>query len=474
MRRSVNLLIRICACILIMITAYNCVLTTHAGNINSNEARVINAASGTFTYKGKTYKAYSDYVNELYSYLADDDVDLTKAQADEAISYIYSNVAEGIDSGYVYEVKDKSDNNTDTNQGNDQQTTEAQSDKSAKEVSDKEVEKLFKEIDKDIKEKEKYSETLSATETDSYLIVDDDHITINTGDNEIKLFKNDRIIPLPFVRFFVIIGIVITAINAVILVILSVKGCMRFMGQDRRKPRKGHRVRRRIRKVCRYILTVTNAVAFTLVCLILAICFGLFDNNRIMQNIQSSGYFRYAYTQYLADDVGAESDEESTNTSAKILTYDEFIVQEKVNISSTFETETPLEQIEIDDKSIAPYVRRMQLDIKESMLVSMILLIISIMISIVANYFMDLRRDRGIKSLSISIIAGTVIIFVVAALLALFDIEKTFFIEPQYLKNIIEDMMDYIIKIFVIIGLFGTAFGASLVGLYRSMRSNRM
>ena len=35
-----------------------------AGDINGDEARVVAAASGTFTYDGKTYKAYSSYVSE--------------------------------------------------------------------------------------------------------------------------------------------------------------------------------------------------------------------------------------------------------------------------------------------------------------------------------------------------------------------------------------------------------------------------
>ncbi|MBO4864160.1 MAG: hypothetical protein J5517_07330 [Eubacterium sp.] len=465
MRRSFNLLIRVFVSALIMITAYNCVFTSHAGSINSNEARVISAASGTFTYKGKTYKAYSDYVNELYSYLADDDVDLDKDQADEAISYIYSNVKEGIDSGYVYEVKDKDDKHTDLDNLPDDPAANADtgndSEKAAKESSDKEVAQLFENIDKNVKEKEKYSKELTATQTDASLIVNDDSITINTGEKEIKLFKNDRIIPTGFVRLFVIVGALCLVINALILIILSAKGCMRFLGQDRQKRRKGHRERRRIRKVCRYILTVTTAVAFTFVCLILAIGFCLFNNNRIMQNIQSSGYFRYAYTQYLAE------------TDTNILSYDDYIFKQKLSINSTFENDTPLEKLEVDDKSIAPFVKRMQLDMKSGLIISLICLTVSLILSIIANFFMDLRRDRGIKSLSISIFAGTIIVFIVAVLLSVFSIERSFFIEPQYLKNIIEDMMNYIVKIFVIIGLFGTAFGSSLVGLYRTMRRYR-
>ena len=51
-----------------------------AGDINSSEAGLIAAASGTFTYDGKTYRAGSAYVNSLTSYLSGDDVDLTAEQ----------------------------------------------------------------------------------------------------------------------------------------------------------------------------------------------------------------------------------------------------------------------------------------------------------------------------------------------------------------------------------------------------------
>lgn len=79
-----------------------------AGTINSNESRVIAAASGTFSYNGKTYRADQAYINSLTSYLYSEDVDLTSEQADEAISMIYSNVAEGIEKGYLYDISDTS------------------------------------------------------------------------------------------------------------------------------------------------------------------------------------------------------------------------------------------------------------------------------------------------------------------------------------------------------------------------------
>lgn len=79
-------------------------MVAFAGEINGNEARVISAASGTFVYDGKNYKAGTAYINSLISYLSADDVDLSAAQADEAIGMMYANIAEGVNGGYLYEV----------------------------------------------------------------------------------------------------------------------------------------------------------------------------------------------------------------------------------------------------------------------------------------------------------------------------------------------------------------------------------
>ncbi|MBP3232963.1 MAG: hypothetical protein J6M65_00865 [Eubacterium sp.] len=454
---------------------------SYAGNINSEEARVIGTASGTFTYKGKTYRAYSSYIDELYSYLAEDDIDLDSDDADAAIAYIYENVKEGIDEGYVYEVKSEDDKNNvdldkipDTSSDN---TNEAAKETAA-EASNKEVKKIFEDLDKEHEERLKYSDIQSATDSDASLIVDDKSITVTTDKGEIKLFSDSRIIPKSFTDIFVILGIVILVINIVIFVVLSVKSCMRFKGQDRSKPKKGHRKRRRIRKICRNILTVTSSIAFMIICLIIAISIVFFNNDKIMQTIQGSGYFRYGYTLYLKDtastnDGDTNESSEETGEDEKDLSYEDFIVKEKLSISSTFESEEPLSKEQITDRSIAPYIKRMQIDLKISLIISFICCTIALAFAIICNVFMDLRRDRGVKSIAISVFVGTIITFVCAVLLAILRIEDYFFVEPGYLISFLNDMMDYLIKVFMVIGLFGTAIGASLVGLYKGMRKDR-
>lgn len=72
--------------------------------INANEQRVISAASGTFEYEGKTYRAKASYVSQLTAKLDKEGVDLTSADANAAISQIMANVGTGVKQGYLEEV----------------------------------------------------------------------------------------------------------------------------------------------------------------------------------------------------------------------------------------------------------------------------------------------------------------------------------------------------------------------------------
>lgn len=106
--------------------------------INANEQRVIAAASGTFEYQGKIYRAKDAYIGQLRSKLDQEDVDLSSADASAAIEQIMANVGTGVAQGYLEEV------------------TEEKSDQPDK--SSKETEKSKKSEEKREKEKEKKKE----------------------------------------------------------------------------------------------------------------------------------------------------------------------------------------------------------------------------------------------------------------------------------------------------------------------------
>lgn len=79
-------------------------MTVLAGGINAYESSVISVACGTFQYNGKTYVAKAAYQAQLQAKLAEDGIDLTQDQANEAISLIYANVETGVVQGYLEEV----------------------------------------------------------------------------------------------------------------------------------------------------------------------------------------------------------------------------------------------------------------------------------------------------------------------------------------------------------------------------------
>ena len=91
----------VCTSILMFLLLFCQCVVVFAGSINGDEARVVNAASGTFTYEGKKYVSSQDSLNALQAYLSRDDIDLTAEQADEAISIMRNNVQAGVEEGYI-------------------------------------------------------------------------------------------------------------------------------------------------------------------------------------------------------------------------------------------------------------------------------------------------------------------------------------------------------------------------------------
>lgn len=107
-------------------------MNVQAGEINANEARLVSAASGTFTYEGKTYHASSQYIGELRAYLSKDDVDLTAADVSSLISDMNANIAAGVQEGYlVPDVEETEEDATDEEASGEKASGEETSDDEA-------------------------------------------------------------------------------------------------------------------------------------------------------------------------------------------------------------------------------------------------------------------------------------------------------------------------------------------------------
>ena len=79
-------------------------ITVFAGNINSEEQRLLDAANMEYLYNDKKYIVTENAKQRARNYLMQDDVDLTKEDVDSAINQIYYRIEEGISKGYLIPV----------------------------------------------------------------------------------------------------------------------------------------------------------------------------------------------------------------------------------------------------------------------------------------------------------------------------------------------------------------------------------
>ena len=231
----------------------------------------------------------------------------------------------------------------------------------------------------------------------------------------------------------------------------------------------GHRKRRKIRKICRRILTVTTAVSIAGIFLIMALFVIVFNNSRILQNVQDSGYFRYAYIEYLTE-LG-KNEKDTTEVSEQVdMSYDDFVIREK---QATEQLLQGNRDVKYQQSNVAPYVLRLKEDMQTSMLISGILFVLSTILGCVFTIFMDLRRDRGIRMIAVSEIIGTAFAGVLTILLLLLNPAKHLFIEPDYLYLFFKNHVDWMIRVLSVITVFGLVFGMSLIGIYFSRRKEK-
>ena len=397
------------------------------GNINDAEAGILAVAKGTFEYEGKTYAAYSSYIDKLYNYLMKDSVDLSSGQAKKVINYIYSNVKRGLERGYIYEVKPGTEANTEAgtegktesgteavtgegktehtgesgnesteatsgsgqstesgnggNQGSGNTTedpgkttesTEQRTEQSTEQNpggsgtddpsgnqndgtgDELDVDDLFSELGKNEDLSKKVEDRVSPEDADASAMIKDNSIVIDVGDGDpIALESDKQIVPTSWTMVVIITASVTLGVALIACLVLIFTRCMRFYKEDRKKPLPGHRRRRKIRKICRRVLMVTTAISITGIAVMVALFVALFNQGRIEQNIQDSGYFRYAYIEYLSERghslEGVEylSDEEAAVIAEKketevdsekakepLLSYDEFMIRKAGNTAA--------------------------------------------------------------------------------------------------------------------------------------------
>ena len=182
--------------------------------------------------------------------------------------------------------------------------------------------------------------------------------------------------------------------------------------------------------------------------------------------MQESGYFRYAYIEYLAEDGKTEEDTTEISDS-KNLSYDDFVIREK---QATEQLLRGNKDVRYQQSNVAPYVRRLKEDLQFSLIVSGALFLLSFLLGCIFTIFMDLRRDRGIRMIAISELIGTVFAGGLTAALLFLNPARHLFIEPDYLYLFFKNQVDWMIRVLSMITVFGLVIGMSLIGVYFGKR----
>lgn len=456
-------------------------MITFAGEINGNEARVISAASGTFSYEGKTYQAGSAYINSLTSYLSADDVDLTAVQADEAISTMYGSVGEGVAQGYLYEVGGETPSSEET-------TTEKESDKKAKGEKKSDKDKKSEEQDGESAEslevwntmadptenKIKLQERPDKEDAEVSVEMGEGSIVVQTdGKKTIHISKDESIIPDSFFTVVSVVASVLFVITIISAVVLFATKCMTFRKRKDRRARPGHSKRRKIRHYVRSVLTVTTGISLTAVFVLLGLYVNLFDKDAIMQNMQSSGYFRYAYSEYisgLVEEFDFTKFAEDKKIDTDILTYEDYLFTIKKNSLEVLDGNMVSV---IPESNVAPYIYNLKQGYMKLFWKAGIFMAANVILGIILMIFMDLQRERGIKHTAVAELAASGILAIVTLVMVLKKPYLHLYIEPDYLYLFLMECIKRCVAVMTSITAFAVVLGMVLVGVYKTLVNNQ-
>lgn len=460
-----------------------------AGDINSNEAGLIAAASGTFDYDGKTYRAGSAYINSLTSYLSGDDVDLTAEQCQKATAQMYDSVAEGIERGYLYEVgsesgdptenggpqsayeEDDSDDDEDdgksSEKSSDKDDTKVESGENSNKVLSPDNLDVWDSMSNQTEAKNKLQKRPEQEDANASVKLEEGNIVVTTKDNEtINLSKKEQLIPDKVVYLIDIIAVIILSVTLICAVILLVTKCMVFKKPKSRRARPGHTKRRKIRRYTRNIITITTAVSFIAIFVLAGIYISIFNKNTIMQNMQSSGYFRYAYSEYISE--LAKEYKENNTISETIASYEDFLFTVKQNSMKILDGET---DIRIPDSNVSPYITNIKKSYMKVFSVGGVLFIINGLIGVIFMVFMDQRRERGVKHTAFAELTAAAFIVIVTVYMAFVKPYLHLYIEPDYLYLFITECILWSVKVMTSISAFAVVLAMLLIGIYNSMKN---
>lgn len=359
-----------------------------ASGINSAEQRVISAAKRTFKYRGKYYKAKSEYLAKCITYL-NEEVDLTEEQASEAISQMNWNVGDGVAKGYLYEVesqetetitKEPQENQSSTEteevkenedgQGVEENTSSVEGESPSSEIEKPEVgtnsnqegsneedsstpskdkddrdtvsstideknpsntvttekwEKIEQILSKDLEEVSE-SQVVAERPNESEALYSLEYDT-QSGTLSKKNEQSERIVDLSlYKRIGTILSCIIFSLLLVCIGCLAINRSFIFQAREKN----GHKKRKRVRKITRPIVAIILGIYLCSLFVIMSCQVALSSENAILTNLDSSGFYRNTYQvlYYEVQDILQEHELDSEELK-DVITYEQYLVAAK-------------------------------------------------------------------------------------------------------------------------------------------------
>ena len=499
-----------------------------AGDINGEEARVIAAASGTFYYNNEAYAARPEYISQLTGYLAQDDVDLSASQADAAISQMYGSIAQGVSEGYLYKLSDAEDTTEETTEEN---TTEATTETTKPPIMVVPTEEAATEAENpesDVKEDGSTGESagmqtteaviqqIDEEEADGKVTYDVEHHTIiyeNKDGSEKKELPSVNH-PLDVTNYVRVGNIVIyTMLGIILLLVLGLYLGKCFPWQRKKRNRKtaryyvNHKMRSAYRKITGTVYMVIIAAHVMVGVLLLGVGASVFRQSFVIDNLTSSGYYRYVY-----DDMNqaiqrelADQNAEAVDTMMQQVGYDTFLnaakQQAKSSLSGTIQnydgSELQQKLMEMDcglsgeaqqtcANVIVGNVQSYSTDMVGSsiygikqgywafMKQTLPIMAVNMLLMVVIVILMDRYHHRGVRYIARGVIAGAVIALLFAIGSYVMKPYAKIYMQPSSLYLFVRDYAKHAAMIVGAIASMAVLVGVLLMMLVGVVRKRQM
>lgn len=510
-----------------------------AGDINGEEARVIAAASGTFYYNNEAYAAKSEYISQLYGYLSRDDINLTAAQADAAISEMYGSIGQGVAEGYLYKIGGSDDPSSTTESGD---TTEATTETTkppimiipteepdpanTTETANTETsDNADSDIDGEPVPEGKTVETAS-TETvidqvdedkaDGKVTYDVQHHTMvyeNKDGSEVKELPSVEH-PLDvtgYVNTGIIVILVMMAIILLAVLGLYLGKC--FPRQKKKRNRKtahyyvNHKMRSTYRKITGHTFTVLIACHIFAFALLLGVGASVFRQSFVVDNLTSSGYYRYVYSDMqqtirrelaaqeqgavdqLLDQVGYDAflnvakEQAIGSLSGEIKTYDGAALQEKLmTVDCGLKTDDKQMCANVIVGNVQAYSADMvcssiygiKQGYRDFIKHTIPIMLVNLLLMVVVVILMDRYHHRGVRYIARGVIAGAAIAMITAGVIYMVKPYRKIYIQPSSLYLFMREYIQHAAVIVAAIACIFVLAGAVLMALVGLIRKKQM